>query len=175
MINKGDKVKIEYTGKFSDGQVFDKSEGRGPLTFEIGAKQVVPGFEKAVEGMEKGQEKTFTLTPEEGYGAIRAELTQEVPREHLPKDQEPKIGMMLMMQSPTGQQIPAKIAKVTEDKVTLDLNHPLAGKELTFTVKVIGVNDPEDKKDGCCGSGSCSDSKDKEGCGDSHGSCNHEH
>lgn len=145
-VKKGDKVKIEYTGKLADGTVFDTSDGKAPLTFEVGAKQVIPGFDKNVEGMKKDEENAFTLSIDEAYGPVRAELVQEIPRDKLPKDPEPKEGMMLMMQSPTGQQIPARITKVADDKVTIDINHPLAGKELTFEVKVVGVNEPEEEK-----------------------------
>ncbi len=144
-IKKGDKVKVEYTGKLKDGTVFDTSEGKAPLSFEIGAKQVIPGFEKAIEGMKVGEDKEFTLSVEEGYGPIKAELQQEIPRDKLPEKPEPKQGMMLLMKAPTGQQIPARIVKVADGKVTIDINHPLAGKELTFTVKVTGVNEPEEK------------------------------
>jgi peptidylprolyl isomerase len=143
-IKKGDKVKIEYTGKLTDGSVFDSSEGRAPLCFEVGAKQVIPGFDNAVEGMKMDEEKEFTLKVDEAYGPIKAELVQEVPRDKLPEKPEPEVGMMLMMQAPTGQQIPAKITKIADDKVTIDINHPLAGKDLTFTVKVVGVNEPEE-------------------------------
>ena len=154
-IKKGDKVKVEYTGKLEDGTVFDSSEGKEPLQFEVGAQQVIPGFEKAVEGMKKDEEKEFTLKVDEAYGPVREEMVQEIPRDKLPQDPEPKEGMMLMMQAPTGQQIPAKITKVADDKVTIDINHPLAGKELTFSVKVVGVNDPEEAKD---------EKKDDDGC-----------
>ena len=143
IVKKGDKVKVEYTGKLADGNVFDTSDGKGPLSFEVGAKQVIPGFDVQVEGMKNGEEKTFTLSVENGYGPQRDELKQEIPRDKLPKDPEPKEGMMLMMTAPDGKQIPAKIAEVKEDKVIIDINHPLAGKELTFTVKVVGVNEPE--------------------------------
>lgn len=146
-IKKGDKIKVEYTGKLEDGSVFDSSEGREPLCFEAGAGQVIPGFDKAVEGMQKDEEKTFTIKSEDAYGPIRAEMVQEISRDKLPKDQEPKEGMMLMMTAPTGQQIPAKITKVAEDKITIDVNHPLAGKDLTFEIKVVGINEPEEKKE----------------------------
>ena len=163
-IKKGDKVKVEYTGKFSDGKVFDTSEGRAPLCFEVGAGMVVPGFDKAVDGMKLEEEKTFTLKPEEAYGPVRAEMVQEIPRDKLPKEPEPKEDMMLVMKAPDGRQIPARIAKVEADKVSVDLNHPLAGKELTFIVKVVGINEPEEKADekkdscdtdcsSCCGCG----------------------
>jgi len=145
-VKKGDKVKVEYTGKLEDGSVFDSSEGKAPLQFEVGAQQVIPGFDKAVEGMKKDEEKEFTLKVDEAYGPVKEELKQEIPRDKLPKDPEPKEGMMLMMQAPTGQQIPAKITKVADDKVTIDINHPLAGKDLTFSVKVVGVNEPEEEK-----------------------------
>ena len=145
-VKKGDKVKVEYTGKLEDGSVFDSSKGRAPLCFEVGAQQVIPGFDKAVEGMKKDEEKEFTLKVDEAYGPVKDELKQEIPRDKLPKDPEPKEGMMLMMQAPTGQQIPARITKVSDDKVTIDINHPLAGKDLIFSVKVVGVNEPEEAK-----------------------------
>ena len=146
-IKKGDTVKVEYTGKLEDGSVFDTSDGKAPLAFEVGSKQVIPGFEKEVEGMNVGEEKTFTIKSDEAYGPVQAEMTQEVPRDKLPSEPAPQEGMMLVMQAPNGQQIPAKIVSVSDDKVKIDLNHPLAGKDLTFTVKVVGVNEPEDKKD----------------------------
>ncbi len=145
-IKKGDKVKIAYTGKLEDGNVFDSSEDRAPLSFEVGANQVIPGFDKAVEGMKKDEEKTFTLSVDEAYGPVREELVQEFPRDKLPEKPEPKEGMMLIMQAPTGQQVPAKIVEVNDDKVKIDINHPLAGKALTFEIKVVGINEPEEKK-----------------------------
>ena len=161
-IKKGDKVKVAYTGKLEDGNVFDSSEDRAPLSFEVGANQVIPGFDKAVEGMKKDEEKTFTLSVDEAYGPVKEELVQEFPRDKLPEKPEPKEGMMLVMQAPNGQQVPAKIAKVDGDKVVIDINHPLAGKELTFDIKVVGVNDPEDEKkeddkeeEESCGPGGC--------------------
>ena len=161
-IKKGDKVKVAYTGKLEDGNVFDSSEDRAPLSFEVGANQVIPGFDKAVEGMKKDEEKTFTLSVDEAYGPVKEELVQEFPRDKLPEKPEPKEGMMLVMQAPNGQQVPAKIAKVDGDIVVIDINHPLAGKELTFDIKVVGVNDPEDEKkeddkeeEESCGPGGC--------------------
>src|SRR3989338_1599131 len=153
MIKNGDKIKVEYTGTFSDGKVFDSSKGREPLCFEVGAKQVIPGFEQAVIGMKKDENKTFLIKSEEAYGAVRAELIMVVPRDKLPEKPEPQPGMMLVMQGPTGQKLPARITKVGEGKVTIDLNHPLAGKDLNFEIKVMGINEPENlkekKEDGC--------------------------
>ena len=137
-VKEGDKVKVEYTGLFEDGTVFDSSEKHGqPLDFEVGKKMVVPGFEKAIVGMEKGEEKEVTLKPEEAYGEINPEHTKEIPKDQLPEGQEPKEGMMIGVGLPTGQQIPAKITKVTEKSITIDLNHPLAGKVLKFKLKVV--------------------------------------
>jgi peptidylprolyl isomerase len=139
-VKKGDKVKIEYTGTLEDGTVFDASEKHGqPLEFEVGSGMVIKGFDDAVTGMEKDEEKEITLKPEEAYGERKDELLKKVPRDQLPKEQEPQVGMMLGMQLPNGQQVPVMITEVTEKEVTLDLNHPLAGKTLTFKLKVVDV------------------------------------
>jgi FKBP-type peptidyl-prolyl cis-trans isomerase 2 len=131
-------VKIEYEGRFEDGTVFDSSEKHGkPLEFEIGKKQVIPGFENAVKDMKKGEEKEITIKPEDGYGEIREELVKEVPRSQLPPGPELKEGMMLMVSLPNGQQIPAKIVGLAKETVKIDLNHPLAGKTLNFRLKKI--------------------------------------
>ncbi len=148
-IQKGDKVKIEYTGTFEDGTVFDSSEKHGnPLEFEVGKGQVIMGFEKALVGMKKGDEKEFTLHPNEAYGDYNKDMIRDVPREQLPKA-ELKPGMMLMMQLPDGNQLPAKIADVGKEIVSIDMNHPLAGKVLNFKIKVADVapaeNQAEDK------------------------------
>ena len=138
-IKNGDKVKIEYTGKLDDGSVFDTSAGKQPLEFEVGSGKVIKGVDNAVLGMEKGQEKNVKLEPKEAYGERNQQLMKKIPREHLPKEQEPKPGMVLIIKTPNGQQIPAKIADVTDNEITLDLNHPLAGKNLNFGIKVVDV------------------------------------
>lgn len=141
---KGKIVKLDYEGRFEDGKVFDTSKQAGqerPLEFILGNRMVVPGFEKAVEGMEIGEEKEFTLKPEDAYGERREELEQKVPKEMFPKEKEPKIGMTLIMGTPTGQQIPATIKKIEDKEITLDLNHPLAGKTLVFKIKILDVKD----------------------------------
>ncbi|MBU0470038.1 MAG: peptidylprolyl isomerase [Nanoarchaeota archaeon] len=140
-VKKGDKVKIEYTGTLDDGTVFDASERHGkPLEFEVGSGQVIKGFDEAVLGMEKDEEKEINLQPEEAYGQLRSELNKKVPREQLPKDQEPKAGMILLVGLPNGQQIPARITEVSDSEVTIDLNHPLAGKALNFKIKVVEIS-----------------------------------
>ena len=139
-VKKGDKVQVDYTGTFDDGTVFDSSEKHGkPLEFEVGSGMVVPGFENAVIGMEKGEEKEVTLQPEDAYGHPNDEMVKKVPKDQFPKDQDPKPGMMLVMGLPNGMQIPAKIVEVEDTEVTIDLNHPMAGKVLNFKIKVVEI------------------------------------
>ena len=142
-ITDGDKVKIDYTGTFEDGTEFDSSKKHGqPLEFQVGTHQIIKGFENALIGMSKDEEKSITLQPEEAYGDINPENEKEIPRDQLPKE-ELKVGMMLVMQLPNGAQMPAKILEVGEEKVKLDLNHPLAGKVLKFNFKVLEVEEGE--------------------------------
>src|SRR3989344_1954061 len=142
-IKKGDLVAISYTGKFENGDVFDSSVHDGhehPLEFRAGEGQVVPGFDKAIMGMEKNEEKEFTLKPEEAYGRHKEELQQKIPRSQLPKEKEPEAGMTIIASTPDGRQFPVKITAVDKETVTLDLNHPLAGKTLVFKIKIIDIN-----------------------------------
>jgi len=136
-VKKGDKIKVEYTGSLEDGTVFDTSEGKEPLEFEVGSGQIIKGFDEAVIGMKKGEEKTINIKPEDAYGPQNAQLTKKIPKSQLPQDQEPKPGMVLGIQTPDGQQIPARIVQVSEEDITIDLNHPLAGKTLTFKIKIV--------------------------------------
>ena len=140
VIKQGDTIKVDYTGTLENGQVFDSSKGKKPIEFEVGAGKIIPGLDKAVVGMEKDQEKEISIKPENAYGQPKEELKKEVPRSALPKGQEPKEGMGLMMNTPQGQQIPARIVKVTDEDITLDLNHPLAGKTLNFKIKIAEIN-----------------------------------
>jgi peptidylprolyl isomerase len=156
-VKKGNKVKVEYEGKLEDGTVFDASSKHGkPLEFEAGSGKVIPGFDNALVGMKKGEEKEITIKPEEGYGKPNPEMVKKVPKEQFPKDKEIKPGMMLALGLPTGQQIPAKITEVGDKEVTLDMNHPLAGKTLKFKIKVIDISEGGKCKEGsescgCCG------------------------
>jgi len=138
-VKKGDKIKVEYTGTLDDGTVFDTSERKAPLEFEVGAGKIIKGFDNAVIGMEKGQEKEIKLKPEESYGNPNPELVKKIPKTVLPKGQEPKQGMMIVMKTKEGQQIPARIAEVTDKDITIDLNHPLAGRTLNFKIKVADI------------------------------------
>jgi FKBP-type peptidyl-prolyl cis-trans isomerase 2 len=148
-IKQGMKVTLEYEGKLENGEVFDSSKHEGhshPLIFEVGKKMVIPGFEEAVLGMKEGEKKEFLVEPVDAYGEYREELKQKIPRDKIPKDQDPLVGMMLMMQSPEGQ-FPTKIVKVEDTEITIDLNHPLAGKKLTFSIEVVKIEESDNKKD----------------------------
>lgn len=139
-VKKGDKVTVEYEGKLQDGTVFDSSENHDePLEFEVGGQNLMEGFENAVIGMEKGEEKEFQLKPDEAYGEYNDQLIKQVPKNQLPQDEEIEAGMMLVMGLPNGIQIPAQIVEVTDDTVTIDLNHPLAGKILNFKIKLVEI------------------------------------
>lgn len=141
-IKKGDIVKLEYEGRFDDGEIFDSSkhgDHSHPLEFEVGSGEVISGFDKAVMGMKEGEEKEFRIEPEEAYGERDERLKQKIPREIFSSEEELKSGMMLMIKAPNGQQYPVKIVEVGKEEVTLDLNHPLAGKSLNFKIKILSV------------------------------------
>ena len=139
-IKKGDRVKIEYKGTFDNGEVFDSSEGKEPIEFVAGEGKVIPGFDNAVMGMEKNQEKEVKIASKDAYGEHNPDLIKKVPREVLPKEQTPKPGMILGMKAPNGQQMMARITEVTDKEITIDLNHPLAGKNLNFKIKVVDIS-----------------------------------
>lgn len=139
-VKKGDTVKVNYTGKLNDGTVFDSSEDREPLEFTLGDGKLIPGFEEAVTGMEEGDSTTVEIPSDEAYGERRDDLELEVAKNELPDNVEPEVGMQLQMQQQeNGQAIPVQITKVEDDKVTLDANHPLAGKDLTFDIELLNV------------------------------------
>jgi len=137
-IKKGDKVKIDYTGTLEDGTVFDTSEGKQPIEFEVGSGMVIPGFDAALIGMKKGEEKEISLPPEKAYGPNNPNMLKKLPRDKLPPDQEPKPGMVLMIGTQQGQ-FPAKITAIDDKEITVDLNHPMAGKTLNFKLKVVDI------------------------------------
>lgn len=140
VVEKGNNIKVEYEGKFEDGTIFDSSAKHGkPLEFEAGKGMVVKGFDNAVLGMKKGEEKEITIAPEEAYGLVRADLEKKIPKEQVPDSDKVKAGMTLGMQLPNGQAMPVKVKEVTEKEIVLDLNHPLAGKTLIFKIKIIDI------------------------------------
>jgi len=142
-IEKGDKVKVDYTGKLDSGEIFDTSihgDHSHPIEFVVGGNMVIPGFENAVLGMNENEEKEIVLKPEEAYGMPNKELIKPFPRDKIPLEQEPVVGMILAMQDPSsGQQFPVKIDSFDEKTITLDLNPPLAGQTLHFKLKVAGI------------------------------------
>jgi FKBP-type peptidyl-prolyl cis-trans isomerase SlyD len=157
-IAKDFVVSIEYTLTDDDGNVIDQSAGNGPLSYVHGHDQIVPGLEKALTGKRVGDKLSVSVPPEEGYGAYDEELVFEVPRSELPPSIQPVKGMDLSMSGPDGNPVPVTIIKVKLNSVTLDGNHPLAGKTLHFAVDVSGVRKatPEDlMKNDCCSTGTC--------------------
>jgi FKBP-type peptidyl-prolyl cis-trans isomerase 2 len=138
-VKEGDSVTVHYTGKLDDGEVFDSSRERDPFTFKVGAGQVIPGFENGVVGMEVGQSKTVEIPPDEGYGEQRNELFVKVHRADFPEDIEPEVGQQLQMKRPDGTPVNVMVSEVTAEDVTLNANHPLAGKTLTFEIELMEI------------------------------------
>jgi len=136
---QGDTVAVHYTGKLDDGEVFDSSRERDPLEFEVGGGQVIPGFDKAVEGLEVGESREVRLEPEDGYGEPREDLVVDVDRDQFPTDAEPEVGRQVQVQVAPGQNRVATITEIEDESITLDLNHPLAGKPLTFDVELLEI------------------------------------
>lgn len=136
---QGDTVSVHYTGKLDDGTVFDSSEGGSPLEFAIGSGNVIPGFEQAVLGMSPGEAKTTTIPSDEAYGPYYEERVLVVERQQIPADLPVDIGAQLQIQQQGGMVIPVVVTDITESEVTLDANHPLAGEDLTFEIRLVGI------------------------------------
>jgi len=135
----GDSVKVHYTGNTDDGQIFDSSAEREPLQFTIGEKQVIPGFEDAIIGMEPGESKKITITADKAYGPHNPDMIAAVDRSRFPDDLEPQVGQQLQMRQSEDQVIVVTVASVSDSQVTLDANHPLAGKDLTFDIQLVEI------------------------------------
>jgi peptidylprolyl isomerase len=144
---KGDTVKVHYTGRLDDGEVFDSSDcaeddcgcGTGPMEFTIGEGQVIPGFEEAVLGMSPGEEKTVVIPVDKAYGPRMEEMVAVIGRSELPADITPEVGQQLEVTQQNGQAFPVLITEVTDTSVTLDANHPLAGRDLTFDLRLVEI------------------------------------
>jgi len=136
-VKTGDTIRVHYSGRLTDGAVFDSSEGREPLTFVVGMGQVIPGFERAIMGLEPGDSTTVTIEPEDAYGPHFDELRHDVSLEDFATD--PYVGGEVNLIAPDGDEMRGRIVGVEGDKVTLDFNHPLAGQELVFEVTLVGV------------------------------------
>ena len=138
-VKNGDTVKVHYHGRLTDGTTFDTSEGRGPLQFEVGAQQVIKGFDEGVLGMAVGDKKTINIPAEDAYGETSPDKMIEFPRAQFPPDMTPEVGMQLSLRSQDGHDFPVVISEVKDEVVVLDANHPLAGKDLIFDVEVVEI------------------------------------
>ncbi len=136
----GNSVAVHYTGKLEDGTVFDSSENREPLSFKIGEGQMIKGFENAVMGMGIGEKTTVSLEPTEAYGERSEERVLKVPKTEVPQDIPTEIGTQLSINQSNGQQIPAIITDADAESITLDANHPLAGKKLIFDIEMVEIS-----------------------------------
>jgi peptidylprolyl isomerase len=146
----GDTVKVHYTGRLTDGTIFDDSLEREPLEFIIGKNNLIAGFEEAVIGMNAGDWKTVNIPAEQAYGAYMKEMAVEVDIKQLPPGFKPVLGAQLQVTQDEGQQVVVSITKITPTHVTLDANHPLAGKELVFDIKLVEIAPPGKPPCSCC-------------------------
>lgn len=152
-VEKGLYVSVDYKGTLQNGEVFDSSHGNQPLEVQMGVGQLIGGFEKELMGMSLNEKKTFTLNPEDAYGQIDESLTRDFARADFPPEMEPRVGMTIALQSPEGRQMPARITYLDDEKVSVDLNHPLAGESLTFEIEVVGISSAPTQPHAGCGSG----------------------
>jgi peptidylprolyl isomerase len=156
-VENGKYVSVEYTGTLGDGEVFDSSEGGQPLEVHMGAGQMIKGFEAQLLGMALNEKKVFTLEPEEAYGPRNDDMTQSIPRSEVPPELDLQLDMVLGLVTPEGRQIPARIVRLDDDELTVDLNHPLAGESLTFEIEVVGISStPTQESTGCHSGCQCS-------------------
>ncbi len=142
VIRSGSIVSLEYTLTSDDGQFTESNKGKEPLRYVDGREQIIPGLEKALEGLPAGTEKKVTVKPEDGYGQVDPKNFQEVPKEAVPADAL-QVGATLVAQNAQGQQFPVRVHEIKEKTVVMDMNHPLAGKTLVFDVKILDVKPPE--------------------------------
>ena len=141
-VIKGSKVKVHYAGSLTTGEIFDSSEGKEPLEFEVGSGMMIGGFDDAVYGMEIGDKKKAEIPSKDAYGEINQELIIEFSRDKLPADLKPEVGMKLAMDNGSGQQIPVSITAVNEKSIEIDANHELAGKDLIFEIEMVEISNP---------------------------------
>lgn len=139
-VKQGDTVGIHYTGTLNDGTVFDSSEGRDPLAFQVGSGQIIPGLDVAIPGMAVGDKKVVNVPCDEAYGQMNPAMRQEVPRAEIPAEIPTEVGSRLQMQAQNGQVIPVVVVDANESTITLDANHPLAGQDLTFAIELVSID-----------------------------------
>ena len=138
-VKNGDTVKVHYQGTLDDGTVFDSSHEREPLSFTVGQGEIIPGFENAVQGMEQGESKSVSIPPEEAYGQRQEENLLQVNQTDIPEEINPEEGMVLQVKTQDGQSRNVTVSEVSEETVTLDGNHPLAGENLNFEINLVEV------------------------------------
>lgn len=146
LVKENNTVKVHYTGKLADGQVFDSSEGKDPIEFTLGQGQLIPGFEKGLIDMKLNEKKTINIPKDEAYGDSREDLIQEVQKSELPEEIKPEVGMGLVSKSQDGREMNLVIAEVKEESIVVDGNHPLAGKDLIFDLEVVEIKETEIKE-----------------------------
>jgi peptidylprolyl isomerase len=135
----GDTVTIHYQGSLEDGSVFDSSEGRDPLQFEVGSGQIIPGLDAEIPGMKVGDTKTVVVEPDQAYGQVVPDAKQTVPRADIPDSIPLEVGMPLQVQTQQGQDISVRVAEISDEAVVLDANHPLAGETLKFEIELVSI------------------------------------
>jgi peptidylprolyl isomerase len=138
-VKNGDTVRVHYHGTLTDGSIFDSSQGREPLEFQVGTGQVIKGFDQAVEGLKIGDKVTVNIPVDQAYGHRSDDMMMEYPLAEFPNDMQPVLGMELHMSDNMGNHFPVVIVEVREDIVLLDANHPLAGKDLIFEIELVGI------------------------------------
>jgi FKBP-type peptidyl-prolyl cis-trans isomerase 2 len=136
----GDTVKVHYVGKLSDGEVFDQSKQEEPISFEIGKGQLIQGFEQAVVGMAAGDTKTEQVPYDFAYGERRDDLVLELEKDKIPEHLNPQVGDQLEIKQDEGNNIPVVVKNITEEGMTIDANHPLAGQDLTFELELVEIS-----------------------------------
>jgi FKBP-type peptidyl-prolyl cis-trans isomerase SlyD len=141
-IREGSQVALEYTLSDEAGTVIESNKGKQPMSYIHGKSQIIPGLEKELSGMKVGEEKKILVKPEDGYGPVNPDAFQEVPKDKLPPEAL-KVGTTLMAQGPQGQGIPVRVHEIKDTTVIMDFNHPMAGKTLSFDVKVSEIKTPE--------------------------------
>ncbi|KAA2216979.1 MULTISPECIES: FKBP-type peptidyl-prolyl cis-trans isomerase [Maribacter] len=138
-VKEGDLVRVHYTGKLENGQVFDSSVNREPLEVKLGQGSLIPGFEKGLLNMEPMEKKTIVIPKEEAYGEKKRELFQSVPKANLPEGMKPEVNMGLVATNADGTERQLRVAEVNENDIIVDGNHPLAGEDLTFELELVEI------------------------------------
>ena len=140
-VKENNTIKVNYTGKLSNGQIFDTSEGKEPIEFVLGQGRLIPGFEKGLIDMKLNEKKTIEIAKDQAYGDVNDNLIQEIKKTDLPQDMEPKVGMGLVSKSPDGKEINLMVVEVKDESIVIDGNHPLAGHDLIFDVEVVEIKE----------------------------------